>query len=115
MRYLIVLALILLAQQPTKPPELDRATETGSPQMSRQLNSARGNNTSFVGGTSSANQTENGDKHTPPADEDIKTQRKLVLFTGLLVAVGFVTAGVIFWQSWETRKAAQAATKNIDI
>jgi hypothetical protein len=37
------------------------------------------------------------------------------LFTGLLVVVGFVTAGFICWQSLESRRAAQAATKSIQI
>ncbi len=43
---------------------------------------------------------------TPSVDH---TQVTLVLFTGLLVFVGFVTAVSIGWQSWETRKAAKAA------
>jgi hypothetical protein len=34
------------------------------------------------------------------------------LFTGLLVVAAFVTAGVIFWQSWETRKSAEATGKS---
>jgi predicted negative regulator of RcsB-dependent stress response len=33
--------------------------------------------------------------------------------TSLLVIVGFITAGVIGWQSWETRKAAEAARESI--
>lgn len=33
--------------------------------------------------------------------------------TGLLVVVGFITAAVIGWQSWETRKAAEAARESI--
>jgi hypothetical protein len=48
---------------------------------------------------------------TPPADW---TQQTLVLFTGLLVLVGIVTAGFIGWQSWETRKAATAAHFSAD-
>lgn len=31
-----------------------------------------------------------------------------LIFTGLLVFVGFITCGVIAWQSWETRRAAEA-------
>ncbi|MGD0617992.1 MAG: hypothetical protein ABSB67_10075 [Bryobacteraceae bacterium] len=31
-----------------------------------------------------------------------------LIFTGLLVLVGFLTFGVVAWQSWETREAAQA-------
>jgi hypothetical protein len=48
---------------------------------------------------------------TPLAD---RTQEALVLFTGLLVVVGFVTAVFIGWQSWETRKAAKAAHISAD-
>jgi hypothetical protein len=32
---------------------------------------------------------------------------------GLLVVVGLITCGAILWQSWETRKAAEAARRNI--
>jgi hypothetical protein len=32
---------------------------------------------------------------------------------GILVIVGLVTCGAIFWQAWETRKAAEAARSNI--
>lgn len=37
----------------------------------------------------------------------------LELFTGLLVVVGIITAVVIGWQSWETRKSAEAARQSI--
>ena len=40
-------------------------------------------------------------------------QRKLVKYTGGLVAVGFITAIFIGWQALETRRAAQAAANSV--
>jgi hypothetical protein len=61
---------------------------------------------------------------TPPtdsADVNLGIQQKLMWLTGLLVVVGVVTAAVIAWQSYETRKsaiagkqAAEAAQANIE-
>jgi len=49
------------------------------------------------------------------AKENVAIERKLVILTALLVIAGFLTCGVIAWQSWETRKAAEAARENIEI
>ncbi|HWY06177.1 MAG TPA: hypothetical protein VNY24_04910 [Candidatus Acidoferrales bacterium] len=116
MKYLIFLALILFAQQPTKPPESRGIRTSTSSQISKQPTGGRSNdNSSVKGSTPPAGyaQTANCDNKTAPADQDINIQRKLVRYTRLLVVAGFITALVIGWQSWETRKAAEAARQSI--
>jgi hypothetical protein len=115
MKHLIILAFIIVAQQPAKPPESDGIPKTASSQVSEKPDSAKRNNDSPINGSASATQTASHDKNTAPTDENINIQRKLVLFTGLLVVVGFITAGAIIWQSWETRKAADAAKRSVEL
>jgi hypothetical protein len=45
-------------------------------------------------------------------DENVNIQRRLSFYTGVLAVVGLFTFLVIGWQSWETRKAADAAKLN---
>lgn len=107
MKYLIVLAVVLFAQQPTKPPEGKGVPEGTDPEISQQSNSSQKDDNSSKGVAQA--QSADRDTDTSSADENIQIQRRLVLFTGLLVVAGFITAAVIFWQSWETRKSAEAA------
>lgn len=114
MRYLIILAILIFAQQPAKLPESNRTPESASSKISKQSNSTQSNDNPLPDRPNAATRAANGNENAAPSDEDIRIQRKLVLFTGLLVVAGFITAGVIFWQSWETRKAAQAAADTVE-
>lgn len=44
-------------------------------------------------------------------EDDRKTQKYLVIFTGLLVVAGFITCGILIWQSCETRRSVSATKK----
>ncbi len=62
----------------------------------------------------SSTQTKNNDESTNKSNQEIKIEWDLVELTGMLVLVGFLTAGFICWQSWETRRAAKAARDNLE-
>jgi hypothetical protein len=118
MKFLIPVAVVVfgLAQQPMKSPETKRVPEGASPQIGNQSNHTTNNKQTPNNDIQpKSTQAENGAKNAEVADENIQIQGKLVLFTGLLVLVGAITAGVIGWQSFETRRAANAAIRNIDI
>jgi hypothetical protein len=56
--------------------------------------------------------TKADEKQAKENAEKERIQRDIAIFTGLLVIVGFLTCGLIFWQSWETRRAAEAARES---
>ena len=112
MKWLPVLALIIFAQQPAKPPESNRIPESAGSQISQQRKATNPNQDTPVNQDAPTAQALDRNDNASPTDENIEIQRKLVLFTGLLVVAGFITAAVIFWQSWETRKSAKAALLN---
>jgi hypothetical protein len=113
MKALAVLAFILFTQQPTKLPEGKGASESTRSQISEQSNRSEGNPSNSENSLTEI-KTTTGNENTSQTDENVNIQRKLVLFTGLLVVAGFVTAGVILWQSWETRKAAKIANRSLE-
>jgi len=99
----LVIAIIVLAQQPAKTPEHKGATETNRADSARQDKGAKDNQTQSAQPTPSAPQpsitpesqrnatTSNdhagqGDKQA--FDEEFSTQRKLTWFTGVLAVVG---------------------------
>lgn len=113
MRFLIVLTIIL-AYHPSELPKSYRVAERNAGVIQKESDSATSDqNDSKNSIETPSAQTANSDKDAAVADENIRIQGKLVLFTGLLVVVGFITAGVICWQSWESRKAAEAAKKGV--
>jgi hypothetical protein len=113
MKMLALLTLILFAQQPTKLPESEGISTGAGSQVSQQSNSPeRKENTSNAASGKAQAATTN--EHTTPAEEDIDIQGKLVRYTGFLVVVGLMTALAIIWQSYETRRAADAGNRNIE-
>jgi len=113
MKSLAILALIVFSQQPTKLPEGKGVSKGGAHEVREQSYRSQdiqsGPQDSFT-----ETHTTNGDEDTAPINENIGIQRNLVTFTGLLVVVGFVTAIVIGWQSWETRNAAKIANRSLE-
>lgn len=112
MRWLIVLA-VFLTPQPVKAPERNRIAEATPTVISQQADAPQDDQNQSAnpdGSTHSAN----GNTGASQSDENMRIQRKLVLFTGLLVLVGFITAGVIGWQSWETRRAADFSKRSVE-
>ena|SRR5882672_1181130 len=106
MKYLILAVLLTVVQTP--PPAPRRAADSAG----SERQSVQSNDNTLPDRPNAATQPANGNKNTAPSNEDVKIQRELVLYTRLLVIAGFMTAGVIMWQSWETRKAAEAARDN---
>jgi hypothetical protein len=113
MRFWILLAAIV-APHPMKPPERGGIPETTPTVVRQQPTSPQTNQNDSTDATSAAHASDS-DQNTQPTDENIQIERKLVLFTGLLVVVGFLTAIVIGWQSWEARRAATAAAASAAI
>jgi hypothetical protein len=119
--FALALIAIAFAQQPAKSPESPRVTESHRPIVSQQ------------GQTTKHDHSESNDSSPPPdsvsirnqacppdreinalqANDDARIQGRLVLYTGLLVLAGFVTAAVVGWQALESRKAAQAARDSV--
>jgi hypothetical protein len=106
MKYLILIALIGLGmpQQPTKSPEGEGATKSASPQVGQQSSSAKQNNGPSPNTPTGNTQTLSEDENAAQADANIRIQGKLVLFTGLLVVVGFLQISVMVMQWYTIRR-----------
>jgi hypothetical protein len=113
MKMLALLTLIFFAQQPTKLPEGNGIPKGESSQVSQQPDGREHNNNASNSTPGIAKGTKPSEQ-AAPADQDVDIQRTLTNYTGLLVLVGFITAGAIIWQSWHTRRAADAANRNIE-
>jgi hypothetical protein len=110
MRWLII-AIIVLAQQPVKPPESNRAPKSKTAQNAQKSHAAdqeQNNGTAFPPAPSQIQQifAQNPQGKTLEASDDVKIQGRIVIFTGLLVLVGFLQAGVMFLQWCVYRRQA---------
>jgi hypothetical protein len=108
----LMLAVIIIAQQPAKAPESKGAAEasvTKSTEQTRKTNHDNNPAQPCVSVTVNNNppspNEENDKKQTA---ENIRIQRRLTLYTGLLVIAGFVTAALIWWQAKKTAEATKA-------
>ncbi len=104
MKWVLIVAIILAAQ-PTKAPEAHRASEGVSAQIGKQSNSTKSDN-QYPANSSPIPQVitiyeghpAGGKPDTGEAEDHEGIQRKIGIFTGLLVIVGLLQAGVAFLQ-----------------
>jgi len=101
MKYLILVALSILgfAQQPAKSPKGEGISKTTSAEISNQDNKSnqetKPTNSSGPPTLIDQNNSSPQNSDATQADASIRIQGKLVLFTGLLVVVGFLQVGAI--------------------
>jgi hypothetical protein len=111
MKWLII-AVVILAQQPSKPPERQGTAQpkaAKSAEQSEKADHGSGQPQPPVSVTVNTSlPSPNDDSGKEQAEENMQVQRRLTLYTGLLVIAGFVTAGLIWWQARETRRSVQA-------
>jgi hypothetical protein len=113
MKWLII-AIVIVAQQPSKPPEDKRATEANRAESTAHTKNAESKQTQAAQPlppptplpvvTESQRSTATANDHTQTtsqqtADEDRTAQRKLTWFTGILAAVG-VSQLVVMFLTW---------------
>ncbi len=105
MKYLVLVAMLIaaFAQQPTKAPEGKRASKPDSAQVTNQGDTGEAQQKPAPSATSTP---QPANPSVKAHDEDLKIQRKLVWFTGALVAVGFLQAGVMALQWLMYRRQA---------
>jgi hypothetical protein len=111
---LLLIVTIVLALQPTKPEDSQRASQGKTTQSAKQSNGTNNNRDeshapSVSVTINNAPATPNPKPYEDESNENMRIQSRLALYTGLLVFVGLVTAGVLIWQSVETHRAANAA------
>jgi hypothetical protein len=108
----LILAVIILAQQPTKAPEGKRTAETsvakGTEQPKETDHDGNPSQPSISVTVNSSLPAPDSEGNKEQAAENIKIQRRLTFYTGLLVIAGFVTAGFIWWQAKKTADATKA-------
>jgi hypothetical protein len=130
MRPLTLTAFVVftLAIYPIEAPKFKGVSQSSGAQGAKHQNASRDQKQNSEHTTPSANPvvrkapSKNPQDFTSDPNQDQQIQRKLVLYTCLLVIAGFLTAFVVGWQAWETRKAAnaakdsaRAADKNIEL
>src|SRR5664279_3009884 len=103
MKWLLLAVCISVAQQPTKPPERAGTTEGKRSQIGQQADGAEYNKQNPANTSPVPLQIFVYQDHAPsrqadtaPTDEDAQTQGRIVIFTGLLVVVGFLQVAVMF-------------------
>jgi len=116
MKMWLILAVIL-AMQPAKPEDAKGASQSKAAQSAEQPESAKsdGGNPQTPSVSVTVNNAPSSPNPQPKAEdfnENMRIQRRLALYTGLLVLVGFATAFVIGLQSVETGRAARAAKES---
>jgi hypothetical protein len=117
----LVLAAIILAQQPAKAPEGKGTAESNNAQSTAHTKSTDSRQTPSAQSTPALTQapvaTEGQQSAAPPSrhtetsdqqtsDAGRATQRKLTLFTGVLAVVGVLQAGIMFLQLLVYRRQA---------
>src|SRR5271163_429647 len=111
MKWLII-AVVILAQQPSKPPERQGTAQpkvTKSAEQPEKSDHNSGQSQSPVSVTvNNSLPSPNSDSDKEQTEENMRVQRRLTLYTGLLVTAGFVTAGLIWWQAKKTAEATKA-------
>jgi hypothetical protein len=111
MKWLIV-AVFILAQQPTKAPE---RKGTAQPKVTQSAEQSDKSNQSSSQAQPPISVTVNNSLPSPncesskeKAEENMRVQRRFTFYTGLLVIAGFVTAAFIWWQAKKTAEATKA-------
>ena len=96
MKHLALIAIVVLglSQQPTKAPEAKAAVK-GNAQVADQANAGKDTDKPTVQTSPALNN--NANKST--TDEELKTQRGLMWFTGALVVVSFLQFAALIWQA----------------
>lgn len=104
--------IILFAAQPSQTKKRDGASEShvaSSTSQTNKPNDASDQPPSSVSVTvNNLPPSPNGDGDKQQSKGDADTQQRPADYTGLLVLVGIVTAGFIWWQALETRRSVQA-------
>lgn len=116
MKALLIIAIVL-AVQPTKPENTQRTPQGKNAPSTQQSDASNGDrdnprSASVSVTVNNVPASQNPQTKTDDLDENMRVQRSVARYTGLLVMVGLATAIAIFWQSLETRRAAQAASKS---
>ncbi len=99
MSILCLIAWMMLSQQPNSNPAKQQSAEATNTQQ----------NTAVAG----KNQPDTGSDHAPKSNNSSPRWYASPEWAGVIVAA--IGIGVIGWQSWETRRAAQASTQNIEL
>lgn len=115
----LLIVTVILAMQPAKPEDAKRASQGKAAQSAEQSDSAKNGTdnpppSSVSVTVNNASPSPNPQSKEEEFNENMRVQRRLALYTGLLVLVGSATAFVIGWQSVETHRAAGAAKKSAD-
>jgi hypothetical protein len=112
MKWLILAIIIIFAQQLAKAPERKGTAEpkvTQSAEQPEKADHGSGQPQPPVYVTiNNSLPSENRNSSKEQSDENVRVQRRLTFYTGLLVIAGFVTAALIWWQARETRRSVQA-------
>jgi hypothetical protein len=97
MKHLALIAIVVfgLFQQPTKAPEGKTVVKSSSAQVADQANAGKDSNKPTVQTPPAPNN--NANKST--TDEELRTQRGLMWFTGALVVVSFLQFAALIWQA----------------
>ena len=110
---LLLIVAIVLALQPAKPEDAKGTSQSEAAESAKQANGT--NDAGYNSRTPSVAVTVNNSLPSPNSDggkeqgnENMRVQRRLTFYTGLLVIAGFVTAALIWWQARETRRSVQA-------
>jgi hypothetical protein len=116
MKILLLFAVIILAIQPAttkdaKGTSPEQTTPSAKRSEGTKNDSSDSRPPSVYLTVNNAPVSPDSQAETGNSYANMRIQRKLVTYTGLLVLVGVVSALVICWQSIETRRAASAAKR----
>lgn len=113
---ILLIAVLIFAVQPAQTKNSERAAKPKTAQRTQDAQATNSNGDKAqnpsVSVTVNANSPPNTEQSKDDDGENMRVQRRLVLFTGLLVLVGILTAAFIGWQSLETRRSARAAKES---
>jgi hypothetical protein len=113
MSFAVAILVVGLTFQPSRSPKLGWTSERVGSKIAYQRQSpdqANRNSLNQTGGVAGNDQigSPQHDKQGDNTNTDMQIQRELAIFTGLLVLVGFLQAGIFYWQGTVFRRTLNA-------